>query len=103
METTAAPTATRLQILCATHGEKHIECIGGRNPDGSLWTMTWEKAIEAIDAKTLEFFVHQVVDLEVVDVKVVNDQGGEYLRTLGTKAEKILADNLRYLPKCPSS
>lgn len=90
-------TAARLQVLYATKNDDRIERIGGRNPDGSLWTMTRDEAIQEIKAKTLELFVHKQVDFKV-DVDVIGEEGEEYLRTRG---DGILADNLLSLPDCP--
>lgn len=98
MGTPETTTATRLQVLYATKGEDHIECIGGRNPDGSLWTMTRDEAIREMNEKTLKLFVHSRNGGDFrVDVDVI---GGDYLRTRG---DGVAVDNLLSLPDCPAS
>lgn len=94
---TSETTATRLQVLYATKGDKHIERIGGRNPDGSLWTMTREEAVRELNNKTLELFVHTTIETDFeVGVGIMD---GEFLRTRG---DRIIADNLLSLPECPA-
>ena len=78
---------------------EHIELIGGRNPDGSLWTMSQEEAIQEINAGNLELFVHKGND-EVAVIVSVSKWGNEYLRTEGDRVEP---DNLLSLPECPPS
>jgi len=98
MTTTTAPAATRLQVLYATKGDKHIERIGGRNPDGTLWTMTLDEAVEEMKLHKLELFVHSRVELDFkVEVGLID--GKKYLRTHG---DGIAVDNLLSLDPVPS-
>ncbi len=97
---------TRFQILCArkpddpsSRDHAHIELIGGRNPDGSLWTMSQEEAIQEIKAGNLEFFVH-VGNAEDDVIVSRSSLGNEYLRTVG---DGVFPDNLLSLPDCPSN
>lgn len=97
MATPKTTNATRLQVLYATKGDKHIERIGGRNPDGSLWTMTREEAVRELNNKTLELFVHTTIKTEFeVDVAIMDE---EFLRT---KGDGVAIDNLLSLPEVPS-
>jgi uncharacterized protein DUF3892 len=91
----------RFQVLyaCKPDEHGHIELIGGRNPDGSLWTMSQEEAIQEIKAGNLELFVHQGHD-EVNVFVSVSRSGNEYLRTVG---DGVVPDNLLSLPDCPPS
>ncbi|MFY9823070.1 MAG: DUF3892 domain-containing protein [Thermoanaerobaculia bacterium] len=76
---------------------EYIELIGGRNPDGSLWTMSQEEAIQEIKAARLKLFVHK--DGHEVDVIVsVSKLGNEYIKT---KKDDIVPDNLLSLPDVP--
>ena len=95
----------RFQVLYArkpddrTSQYEHIELIGGRNPDGSLWTMSQEEAIQEIKAGNLELFVH-VGNAEDDVIVSTSRLGNEYLKTVG---DGVFPDNLLSLPDCPSS
>jgi hypothetical protein len=93
----------RLQILYIRKPDgrfnrhEHIELIGGRNPDRSLWTMSQEEAIEEIKAGNLEFFVH--TGKEIVPVVTSTSRWDtEYLRTV---KDRVKPNNLLRLPSCP--
>lgn len=95
----------RLQILYIrkpddrTSQHEHIMLIGGRNPDGSLWTMAQEEAIEEIESGRLAFFVH--TGTEAVPVIVSTSRWNtKYLRTVKDKVKP--SNNLLSLPDCPS-
>ena len=97
MQSTVKP---RLQILYvhkgSPHHHEHIETIGGRNPDGSVWRMSEQQAIDEIAAGRLDFFVHTAG--KVVEVVPIPKKGSTYLRTEGDDSK---CDNLLSLSDFP--
>jgi hypothetical protein len=95
----AAPLCIRCIYKPARHERRHerIELIGGDNPDHSLWTMTSEKAIQAIQSGTLAFCVNRGGRIATVEVRT--NRGWPYLRT---RPDGRHPNNLLSLPDIPS-
>lgn len=94
--------AARIRIECINKHprqdpHKHIANVGGRNPDGSSWKLSEERAIEGMQAGKWEFYVH--VGSHTVEVIIARSAAGnDYLKT---EADGYRPDNLLSLPECP--
>jgi hypothetical protein len=80
------------------HSNTHerIAAIGGKNGDGSRWKMNEDKAIDAIEDGTYEFYVTK--NGKTVDVIVAKRNGTKYLKT---RSDGDIPDNLLSLDECP--
>lgn len=89
------------QVTCIRNRGNHeaherISVIGGRNSDGTRWSMTEDQAIRAIEGKKDEFYVS--VNGRAVDVVIAMHKERKYLKTT---ADGYSPDNLLSLPECP--
>ncbi|MEO7423979.1 MAG: DUF3892 domain-containing protein [Fibrobacteria bacterium] len=90
-----------LQILCIRKTyrmgpHEKIQFIGGKNADGTAWSMTIESAIQGIREGKWDF--HARIDGAAVPVIVAEHFGAAYLKT---KPDWTQKDNLPSLPECP--
>jgi len=89
------------QVTCiknrGNHSDAHerIAAIGGRNSDGTRWSMSEDDAIRVIEARKDDFYVS--VNGRTVDVVVATHNGRKYLKTT---ADGYSPDNLLSLPEC---
>lgn len=94
--------ATRHEIKCInksnrTSSYERITHIGGINYDNKRWKITQAEAIEAIENKKWEFYVHK--GGHIVNVIVSTSRfGNKYLKTVNDGDQP---DNLLSLPECP--
>jgi hypothetical protein len=90
------------QVTCikkrGNHYDAHerISAIGGKNSNGSNWSMSEDDAIRAIEGKKEDFYVS--VNGRSVDVVVALHKGRKYLKT---DPDGYSPDNLLSLPECP--
>ncbi len=90
------------QVTCikkrGDHYDAHerISAIGGKNSNGTNWSMSEDVAIKAIEDKTESF--HVSVKGVTVAVVVETHKGRKYLKTT---ADGYKPDNLLSLPDCP--
>lgn len=93
---------SRHQVLCINKDDRYnpyerIQNIGGKNADGTRWTVSQSDAINYIETRKFEFFVS--VNYREADVIVaVSPYGNKYIKTEADGAEP---NNLLSLPECP--
>jgi Protein of unknown function (DUF3892) len=88
------------RIICIDKDERlspheRIQSVGGTNPDASLWWLTLDDTIAAIEEERLSFYVS--VGGHTVEVIVTEHEGRKYLKT---EADGYFPDNLLSLPDC---
>ena len=92
---------SRHEVKCVNKTDRmnpheRIKAIGGQNPNGTLWKLTQEEAIRAIEAGQYQFFVK--AGGRLVDVIVaVSRYGNKYLKTV---ADGDHPNNLLSLYEC---
>ena len=92
---------SRHEILCIKKSDRlnpheRIISIGGRNTDGTHWSLTQQDAVEGIVSGNLSFFVQR--GGRTVNVIVsVSRLGHKYIKT---EADGEQPDNLLSLPEC---
>lgn len=96
--------AQRLQILCISKQDKtnpheRITSIGGKNANGSSWSVSQEDAISGIETGKWAFFVHQRTTQGTFEANVIvaSRNGRKYLKTVNDGESP---DNLLSLPQC---
>jgi hypothetical protein len=94
---------TRHRIDCIIKQDRYnpherILEIGGRNPDGTRWRISQQRAVQGVLNKEWSFFVH--VGSAEADVIVAYHLGNPYLKT---KADTTTKDNLLSLVSCPAA
>ena len=80
---------TSVQKAYSRDPHERIDTIGGINSDKSLWRMTQEEAITAIESRQTEFFVP--TGDHIVKLVVVTHAGQKYLQS---EREKTHPDDL---------
>jgi hypothetical protein len=74
-----------------------IKFVGGRNPDGTVWKMTLNNAVEKVLDATYRFYVS--AGGKSAWVSVVKSANGNLF--LKTDADSLLVDNLLSLQEFP--
>ena len=92
---------SRHEILCIaksdrTNPHERIVSIGGRNGDGTAWTLSQPDAIDGIETGRWGFFVRRGGSMANV-VVAVSRFGHKYIKT---EADGEQPDNLLSLPEC---
>ena len=93
--------AFRVEVKCINKSDRfnpheRITHIGGQNPDGKLWKLTQEQAIEGAEQGKWAFFVNR--GGRVANVVVAKSRyGHKYLKT---EADGEQPDNLLSLYEC---
>lgn len=93
--------ASKHQILCINKIDRPNpnECIthiGGKNADGTRWSLPQKEAIVGIEKGTWEFYVN--VSGQIVNVVIsVSRFGNKYLKTV---SDGESPNNLLSLPEC---
>jgi uncharacterized protein DUF3892 len=93
--------AAQHEVLCINKSDRfdsheRILRIGGRNADGTAWTLSQKDAIDGIESDKWSFFVRR--GGHVVNVIVSKSRyGHKYLKTV---ADGDQPDNLLALPEC---
>lgn len=95
--------ARHLRIRCVVKADRTrvhqcIRAIGGINADGSLWTLTQDKAILQIEDGTSVFYIERPKDHRFDVIVAVDADGNKYLRTV---ADRDQPEQLLQLPVCP--
>jgi hypothetical protein len=100
----------RLQIMYVDKKDRYnpnerIQRVGGKSQDGTLWQMTQEQVIQAIEQKQYDFYVAvipyylpNVVGATEAKVFVTTHSGNKYIRT---ESDETKEDNLLSLPDFP--
>lgn len=83
---------TSIQKAYSHDPHERIDTIGGVNSDKSLWSMSQEDAIAAIESRRTEFFV--TTGGSIVRLVVVTHAGQKYLQS---EREKTHPDDLLIL------
>lgn len=89
------------EIKCVNKNDRYnpherIRAIGGQNPDGSLWKLPQEQAIQGIETGKWSFYV--AVQGRLVDVIIaISRFGNKYLKTV---ADGEHPNNLLSLYEC---
>jgi len=94
--------ASQHRVTCINKSDRYnpherILSVGGKNPDGTSWKVSQQKAIEGIENGEWQFYVS--VDGKSVWVIVARSaQGHKYLKTENDGEQP---NNLLSLPECP--
>jgi hypothetical protein len=93
--------ATRHEVICINKSDRtdiheRIKRIGGKNPNGTSWTLSQQEAILAIENKTYEFYVSKGGLIANVTIGI-SALGNKYLKT---EKDSTTIDNLLSLPEC---
>lgn len=97
-ETRNLPLAAAFRITCIEQDSPgaSISAVGGKNPDGSTWTVPVGQAVRMLESGRFRF----TVEVEGHDTEVVigrSATGSKYLRTESDTTE---VNNLLSLPRC---
>jgi Protein of unknown function (DUF3892) len=91
-----------VRIMCINKRNRfspheRIATIGGMNPDGTLWKLTEEQAIEGIEQGRWIFYVERPQGDRVTVLVAQGALGRKYLKT---QADGLEPNNLLWLPEC---
>ena len=93
--------AQNVEISCINKSDRQnpyerIKDVGGKNPDGTRWRISEDRAIQGIEEGKWAFYTS--VGGTSVWVEIATRNGRKYLKT---QADTTTKDNLLSLPDCP--
>jgi hypothetical protein len=94
------PSGRRIQCVNKTDRYNpyvRINNVGGKDADGTRWTMSQQDAIAGIEAGQCSFYVDRPTGDRVDVIVAVSSYGSRYLKTTADGDEP---NNLLSLPEC---